>query len=322
MMSYHTDTFNYSNNSAFHYNESIPSAVKFWLYLIFLVPSIICSVFLLCHLLWKRNLNRAVHNHAIIFFLIICLIHEITIYPWMLHFYNKEGTWKRTSFFCTFWLFIDWGLYYTQTILFAWATIERHILIFHGRWVSTKKKRLLIHYLPHIILVLYCLIYYIIVIFFPPCENIFDTYSLICIKLCWYASSSLLYTYDTIVHQILPILIIVGFSIGLLIRIRWQKHRIGQLLKWRKHWKMTLQLLFVSVIYLIFGLPLTIMSILYLGGVPLNVTAKFAEYALFFNYCTIILCPIASIISLPKLRNERKNMARSRRQARAVAPIT
>ncbi|CAF2969421.1 unnamed protein product [Rotaria sp. Silwood2] len=314
--------FNYSNNSLIDYNESIPSAVKFWLYLILLIPSIICSVFVLCHLLWKRSLRHALHNRAIVIFLFICLIHEITIYPWMLHFYNMEGIWKRTTLFCTVWLFIDCGLYYTQTILFAWATIERHILIFHDKWISTKKKRLLVHYLPLLILVLYCLIYYIVVTFFPPCENIFDAYSMICIELCLYASSSSLYTYDTIVHQVLPILTIVGFSIGLLIRIRLQKHHIGQSLKWRKHWKMTVQLLLVSVIYLIFGLPLTVTSVLHLCGVPLDVTAKFREYARFLNDCTMILCPIVSAISLPKLRNERQNTLRVRHRVRAIAPVT
>ncbi|CAF3579844.1 unnamed protein product [Rotaria sordida] len=277
---------------------------------------------MLCHLLWNRKLRHALHNHVLIIIIFICLIHEVTIYPWMIHFYYKQHIWKRTHLFCTIWRFIDWGLYYTHTILFAWATIERHILIFHDKWISTKKKRLLVHYLPLIMLVLYCLIYYSVTILFPPCENIFDAYSMICIKPCYFKSSSSLYTYDTLVHQILPIFIIVGFSIGLLIRIRRQKNRIGQSLKWRKHWKMALQLLFVSIIYLIFGLPLTIMSVLYLSGIPLDATSKITEYALFLNYCTIILCPIASAVSLPRRRNERKNMLRLRHQARAIAPIT
>ncbi|CAF3374298.1 unnamed protein product [Rotaria sp. Silwood1] len=110
-------------------------------------------------------------------------------------------------------------------------------------------------------------------------------------------------------------------NIGLLIRVYRQKHRVGLSLTWRKHWKMTLQLLFVSIIYVLFGLLLTIMSILYLGGVPLNVTAKFTEYARLLNYCTIILCPIVFAFSSPQLKNKRKNVLRLRRQARAVAPI-
>ncbi|CAF2371141.1 unnamed protein product [Rotaria sp. Silwood2] len=144
---------------------------------------------------------------------------------------------------------------------------------------------------------------------------------MICVEVCFFKSFAL-YAYDTIVHQILPNIIIVGFSIGLLVRIRWQRRRIGQSLTWRKHWKMTLQLLFISVIYLIFALPLTLISLLYLCGIPLYVTAKYTEYAQFLDYCTIILCPIVSAFSLPRLRNQKNNILRIRRRARAVAAIT
>ncbi|CAF1000025.1 unnamed protein product [Rotaria sordida] len=144
---------------------------------------------------------------------------------------------------------------------------------------------------------------------------------MICIGTCLFKSSSL-YTYDTIAHQISPNIIIVGFSIGLLIRICWQKNRIGQSLKWRKHWKMTLQLLFVSIIYLIIGLPLTLMHLLSVCGVSSYVASVVIEYTQFLNYCTILLCPIASVATLPQLRNGRKNMLRLRYRGRAIAPIT
>ncbi|CAF2942938.1 unnamed protein product [Rotaria sp. Silwood2] len=106
---------------------------------------------------------------------------------------------------------------------------------------------------------------------------------MLCADLC-FSNSFALYAYDTIVHQILPNIIIVGFSIGLFIRICWQKRHAGQSLTWRKHWKMALQLLFVSANYLIFGLPLTLMSVFYLCAVPLYVTAKFTQYASFLTY--------------------------------------
>lgn len=313
-------TESYSNSSSFTYDEPIPNAAKFWTYLILLMPSLICSVFSLYYLLWNQTLRHALHNHAIIIFLLIALMYELTIYPWMLYFYHRQGIWQRTRFFCTIWLFIDWGLYYTQTMLFAWATIERHILIFHERWVSTKMKRLFIHYTPLIILAFYCLIYYIVILFYPPCKNIFDNYFMICVDSCLMKSFSL-YTYDTIVHQISSNLIIVIFSIGLLIRIRWQKHRVGQTLTWRKHWKMTVQLLFISMVYLIFSLPLTIINFLDLFGVHRDKIFNFTEYALFLNYCTILLCPIASTLSLPRLRNRRKNIIRTLTQTKTIAPI-
>ncbi len=316
------NTSNYTNDSSIDSDESIPSVVRFWIYLVFLIPSIICSLFVLYHLLWHRVSRQALHNHAIIIFLFIGLIYEITIYPWMLYLYSHNHIWERTDFFCTLWIYIDWGLYYTQTILFAWATMERHILIFHHQWVSTMKKRLIVHYLPSCVLVLYCLIYYTVVTFFPPCKNTFSSYYTICAELCAFKSSTALYMYETIVHQILPNLIIVVFSVALLLRVRRQKHRIGKSLQWRKHWKMTIQLLFVAIIYLIFALPVTLMNFLHLCGLSSEVTGHFMEYLLFFNYCILLLCPFACALSLPQMRNKVKDILQLRRQARAVAPMT
>jgi hypothetical protein len=321
-MLFDNDTFNNSNNSLTDYNAFISNTVKFWVYLVFLIPSIICSLFVLYYLLSNRTLRHAHHNHAIIIFLFIGLIYEVTIYPWMLYFYHHDGQWTRSDFFCTLWTFIDWGLYYTQTILFAWAIMERHILIFHRKWISTKKKRLLAHYLPLIMLVLYCLIYYVVVIFFPPCKNNFDDYYMICVELCLFFESSALYTYDTFVHQILPNLAIVVFSLALLLRVRWQKRRIGQSLQWRKHWKMTVQLLFVSMIYLIFALPVALMNLLHLCGLSQDATANFMEYLLLLNYSLILLCPFACASALPQPINKIKKILLLRRQVRTVAPIT
>jgi hypothetical protein len=128
--------------------------------------------------------------------------------------------------------------------------------------------------------------------------------------------------YETIVHQILPNLIIVVFSVALLLRVRRQKHRIGKSLQWRKHWKMTIQLLFVAIIYLIFALPVTLMNFLHLCGLSREVTDPFMEYLLFFNYCILLLCPFACALSLPQMRNKVKDILQLRRQARAVAPMT
>ncbi len=317
----YNDTLNNTNSSLEDYDELIPNAVRFWVYLIFLIPSIICSLFVLYYLLWHRTLRHALHNHAIIISMFIGLIYQVTIYPWMLYGYRYEGIWDRSRLFCTIWIFIDWGLYYTQTILFAWATMERHILIFHRQWVVTKKQRLIVHYLPLLILVLYCHIYYTVFTFFPRCENIFDNSYMICVKLCSFDVSEF-YIYDTIIHQILPNIIIVVFSIALLLRVCRQRHRIGKSLQWRKHWKMTVQLLFISIVYLIFALPLTIMHFLHLCGVSYDVIGNFMEYALFFNYCMILLCPFACALSLPQLRDKIKNTIQLRRQRRIIAPET
>ena len=317
------NTNNHSISNDDEDNGLIPIRVKFWIYLFFLIPSIVCSLFVLYYLLCHRNLRIALHNHTIIIVLLIGLLYEITIYPWMLYFYHQNGIWERSEFFCTLWTFIDWGLYYTQTILFAWATIERHILIFHHLWLTTDIKRFFLHYFPFIFLMFYCLIYYTIVMFFSSCKHQFDSHYIICVELCSFYYTSL-YIYDNVAHQILPNIIIVLSNITLLFRIYRQKCRVGQSLQWQKHWKMTVQLLFVSIIYLLFALPLTLIHFLALCGLSSSPMAISREYFLFFNYCMILLCPFACALSLPKLHDKIKNicLARRRRRARIIVPIT
>ncbi|CAF3269304.1 unnamed protein product [Rotaria sp. Silwood2] len=230
-------TFNNTNSSVTVINDVIPRAVGFWLYIIFLIPSIICSVVVISHLLLHRPSRNALSNHVILVDLIIGLISLLTLYPWILYYYRHEGIWHRSPAFCAVWSFIDEGLYITQMILFCWATIERHILIFYSGWMMSKKKRFLIHYLPLILIFLYCMIYYSIANFFPPCENYFDDSTMQCYYLCFYDNYAM-FMWEMIVHEIIPAITIVASSIALIVRVSWQKHRIHQLIRWRKHRKL------------------------------------------------------------------------------------
>jgi hypothetical protein len=295
----------------------IPIIIKFWSYLIFLIPSIICSLFILYYLLVRRTPRHALNNHVIILLLLLGLICEVTNYPWMLYYYYYDGVWERSPMFCTIWAFLDWAIYATQTMLFAWATIERHFLIFHDQWLSTRKKRFFIHYLPPIVLLLYCLVFYIIVDFFPPCENIQFDVDMICVYFCLYGTYQL-YMWQTIVHQILPNLVIVLFSIALAVRILWQKHRMHQPIYWRRHRKMTVQLLSISFLYLIFSFPFILVTVMYLCGLLYSVYGDFLPYADFSSYFILLLFPFVCVLSLPELRAKIKNIFRFRRHARAL----
>ena len=283
------------------YNDIISLTVKFWVYLFVLIPSIICSLISLGHVIFNRALRIALHNHVIAVVLFIGLFNTVTIYPWMLFFFRHQGVWYRSAIFCTIWAFIDWGLYFTQTILFAWATIERHILIFHSNWLATKRKRFLLHYLPLLLLLIYCLTFYITVSFFPSCQNYFDDRYMICTAFC-FTDTYGLYMWDAVVHQVLPNVIIVVCSTGLLIRVLYRKYPARRLLYSRKYRKMTIQLLSFSLLYLLFDFPLSLMNLMYLCGLSPDMGRAFYEYLLFLNYLLIPMLPFACIISTPRLK--------------------
>ncbi len=297
----------------------LSNTVQFWVYLILLVPSMICLLFILYHLLFNRTLRSALNNHVIIVLLLNCFIAEVTIYPWMLYFYQYKGVWIRSQIFCAIWGFLDWGLYITQTILFAWASIERHILIFHDGWVSTKKKRFFIHYLPLILLLLYCFIFYIIVFFFPPCTNSYGNSSTFCIIPCL-AYNHIFSVWETIVHQMLFALIIIVSNIALFVRVLWQKHRMHQPVQWRKHRKMAIQVLSISLLYLAFFFPYVIYSFILTFGAPNGLGDSFYVYAVFLTYFMTPLLSFVCTLSLPELRTKLIKIIHFQQKPRRIGP--
>jgi len=70
--------------------------VRFWLYLIPNILSLLCSIFVLYHLLSDRKLRRALYNHIIIIILFAGLIYELTTVPLQLYYYHFGNTWEMT----------------------------------------------------------------------------------------------------------------------------------------------------------------------------------------------------------------------------------
>jgi len=221
--------------------------------------------------------------------------------------------------FCSIWAYVDWTFYVMQIALFAWASIERHILIFHDGLVSTRKKRFFVHYLPIIIIIIYYFIFYFIVYFFPSCENTFSNTNIICISPCLYNSIGFR-VFETMANNMMPSLTIVIFSIALLLRILRQKQRMRQAIQWRKHRKMTVQLLSISFLYLVVTCPYAFMSFLRRCGLPDDVGVDFENWTVFFSYYIVILFPFVAIFSLPGLSTKIKAIFQLQRPTRLIAP--
>ena len=290
---------------------------KYSLYLLVLIPSIVCCLIVLSYLVFDRALRQALHNHAIIIILFLTLIQQVTIYPWMIHFSIREGEWQRSLIFCEIWTYLDWSIYITQMILFAWATMERHILIFHERWLITKKNRFLIHYLPYIFILLYCFNIYTMAFFYPPCENLLKSSVSYCLSICL-SNYYIFYMWESIVHQLIPVVIIVVFSIGLLVRTVWHKHRMHQAVQWRKHRKMTVQLLSITLVYLVFSFPSTVVyTATFFISVEVVTDAAF-QYTGFLSYFTFLVFPFVCALTLPGLRKKMKKTLNFRRRRATV----
>ena len=311
-----------SNNFVASPAFRIPHQVRFWFFLIANIISLSCTLFTLYFLLADRTLRRALHNHVIIVLLVLGLIYEVTVIPWFLHNEQFDTPWLASRNFCLIWAFLDYGLFSLQVGLFAWATMERHILIFHDRWVSTPKKRFFIHYFPIIGIVGYYVAYYCIVYFVIPCASPFDGFLAGGIYIPCAFDRTVLATWDLMFHQVVPTLIITLFSIGLLVRVVYQKIRVRQPVQWRKHRKMTLQLCVISIIYIVFNGPWVVVVFAYQCGLSVERAAVGIIYGNFLNYFIIFSFPLVSFLSLSDLRSKLPEKIMCQRSVRRVRPGT
>ncbi|CAF2564680.1 unnamed protein product [Rotaria sp. Silwood2] len=275
---------------------SIPRPIRFWLLLLFDIPSIICSLFLLFYLFINKNLRCQLVNHAMIVLLIIGLIIQSVSIPFHLSFLHIGIVQPSIPFICILWWFIDLGLYNGFTIIIAWSSIHRYLFIFHDRIFFQRKKRFLFHYLPLIILLLYILIFYTIVIIFPPCMHTFDYTLPVCNDYPCYLDNLFLGIWDSVVNSILPTFILCILSVTIFIRVHYQKRLVGlQRNQWRRERKMVIQLISSSLLYLIPNTPLNLIIFAHLCGLPDNVAVDVELYFDFLCYFAILLYPLVCL---------------------------
>ena len=282
--------------------REISNAFQFWTLLVLVILSLIFSLFLLRQYLSNRIRRYALHNHFILIILMINIILILTDISWMLDSLRHSGNvLSSTPSFCMIWWFVDLSLYNSQTVILAWASIERYILIFHSQVISTIKKKILYHYLPPVILFIYLFIFYICVIFIPPCNNKFEFTSVECGSNPCYLSIKFLALWDFILHNVLPNFIIMIFNLILLYRVIKQ---CQQPLQWRQYRRMSIQFLSISTVYLIFSFPLIIIMLI---QVFQNTDLKFSFggqlYIFFITYNVTLSLPF--VIYLNYLFNDR-----------------
>ena len=161
--------------------DIISPIVKFWLYLVFLIPSIICTLFVLYYLVFDRTLRRSINNHVIIVLLFTALFCEVTMYPWMLYYFYHVNNWQRSFVFCMIWGFIDWGrLHVTIITVCLGLQLKDIFLFFMTNGYQLEENGSLFIIFRWFLFVFIGLSSYTFVYFYPSCRNMFDSSQMIC----------------------------------------------------------------------------------------------------------------------------------------------
>ena len=90
-------------------------------------------------------------------------------------------------------------------------------------------------------------------------------------------------------------------SISLLFRVIIQAKNMRRTVNWRSARKMTIQLVIISLLYLIFALPLAIISLIQIYFIP-DFIIEFTFYFLYYApYLMQLLTPFVCIMCLPEM---------------------
>ena len=292
-----------SNSSIWYSNDvsfTISPIVKFWIFLVLDVCAILCTIFVLYHLLSKRQLRIAPHNHIPIILLVLAFIYECIDIPFHLEFFLTGRIHLETPMLCLIWWFIDWGFYFIIAVLLVFASLERHVLIFHSQLYTSRRKRFLFHYLPILGILFFMTMFYSIVIFAPICTSTFDYTADLCGTHACYGSIPFLSAIEQLLFGEISIFLIVIFSMTLLIRVVRQKHRVHGVIQWKKQRKIALQMFSLSSLYTTFSLPITTIYVVRLFGPP-DWGEQVLSIFFFLSYFAIFLLPYVCLMNLPDL---------------------
>ena len=238
-------------------NKSNLYRVKFILLLVLQIPALLLILMIFIYFLTNRRQLKDVRHKALLLLLIVNFIELTFDMPMPIHFYALGYVSPATPAYCTWWTFFEYSLDVIIGLLTVVISIQRHILIFHDHILRIRVKRYLFYYFPLLICIIYPLVLYTVLILFYPCDGTqWDYTSSVCgFANCYVVYSKSLATFDWTAETGLPTVLIIIANVSLVIRVVKHKYRREQRINWRKHRRLTLQLLSLSVLFLIALLP-------------------------------------------------------------------
>jgi hypothetical protein len=299
---------------------AIARTVRCWLLLVPLIPSMWVSIITLYYLLTNRVLRSGLHNHAIILILACGIIEEATDIIWLIHLYRTGTAISSTAAFCFAWAYLSAVCLASTTFLMAWASIERHVLIFHAHWLRTPNRRIWFHYLPLCACLLWPMVFFGITYIGLPCSVPHDYTEPGCGITWCIVDYPQLAVFDGISNAITPTFTIVGLSSALFLRVLYHRSRAQHQIDWRSYKKMVVQLLSISMLYFFLSFPPILLYTAYAVGLPSSIGADYYSDSSFFFYWIIIFTPFVSLASLPEVRVKLRRTFPFLHQSNAVRP--
>lgn len=284
-----------------NYETIFSRNVKFYFFLPIQLIALPVSVFVVYHLCTKANLRQSLPNHVLIALNIVTIIDVVFQQSGSMIFFKLNRVWPESYSYCIFLNYLDFLNYALNLHLTGWALFERQIFIFNPHFCRVQRNRNLCHYLPLAAIILGNVLFYTGLIILNPCVNDFNYVESWCGDLCFLQDQSL-YFIDWIINGLVPMGIIIALSAALFIRVIRQKHRVYKSFVWRKHRKLTFQLLAISALYTICFFPTIFIAItsqaIHDPEFGLHVQTPYLDYLPILARC---ITPFLSLAALPEL---------------------
>lgn len=97
---------------------------------------------------------------------------------------------------------------------------------------------------------------------------------------------------------------------------------MNQSVQWRRHRKMSIQILSIILVYLLFYFPSICMQFLIFLNLERNVNISIRDILIFFTYYMMLFLPLICMLTLPNLGNRIRYVGRFGRITAGVHPVT
>ena len=301
-------SLNISSSSDATSSALLLNQVKFGVFLSLQIPSVSCSLYIFSQYATRQNLRQSIYNHVAIVLLCNNFFFVAIPLPFSEAFFFTSHVRPESDLFCAFWTWIHYSNDISNLMLMAFACAERHWLLFRFNPIHSQRSRLLYHYMPITMCIIYPWIFYGVFIFLYSCESTYDYTLLLCSIPCYFSTNSVA-NFDTFANNWVPIVAIPVLSSALLIRFLIQRRQmLREVFRWKRDRKMVIQLLSIASLYFLTWAPLQAATV-YVNVVLNGAVPEFAvNYLYILPYFLHLLYPFVVLCSHPELRWQRRGV--------------
>jgi hypothetical protein len=284
--------------TSFQFSTSFDAnRIKFGILLVLQLLSFPCFLWIFYQFSRQHQLRQSIHHHVILLLLIVSFLFVTIALPLTEAYMFTSYVYPSSDMFCSIWTWIHYSLNITNLFLMAFASIERNWLIFHPWLVRNKAGKILLHYCPLLLCLLYPSMFYFGFILIYPCQNYYDYTQLLCTYPCYFYNQNWA-NIDLFFNNYTPLFAIPLFCSIIYARVFIQKRAMKQqAFKWSRDKKMVLQLWAVSSLYLGMWMPIQLTGLINTFWNPTFLLQAQIDYIYLFPYLIHLIYPFIVLLT-------------------------